>query len=84
MNKPLKNILTAVFILLASLPLIYALFFIINKACIHQRMREELNRRELTTVILDKSNLQWMEEGRELLIDDRMFDVVKIDRKSVV
>src|SRR5687768_10547755 len=78
MSKPLKTILTVGFILLSGLPVTYSLCFLINKACIQHRMREETHSAELTTLILEKKDLHWMEEGRELLIDERMFDLVRI------
>ncbi len=78
MNKPLQTILTAGFILLAGLPVTYSIYFIISKVCIHHRMREEIKSGELTTLILEKTDLHWMEAGRELLINDRMFDIADI------
>jgi hypothetical protein len=41
-------------------------------------MEEELENRELETIILSTKNIQWIEEDKELLIGDHLFDVNKI------
>jgi hypothetical protein len=42
---------------------------------IKQRMEASLERDVLHTITLPVAEVQWYEEGREILVDDKMFDI---------
>ena len=72
----LFNTITAFgLLLLTSLPVSFAVCFLASRAYISNKMKQELKCRQLETVMLSKQDIHWVEEGRELLINQRMFDV---------
>lgn len=43
--------------------------------CIRQRMEMALEREPLVTITLSQNEVVWYEEGREIKVDGRMFDI---------
>ena len=75
MAKPFNTITAFTFLLLTALPVSFAVCLLARQAYIKNQMKQELKYSQLESVILDKADIQWVEEDRELLINDHMFDV---------
>lgn len=57
------------------MPLLFSATFLILQYRAKQRMQEELASRHMQTVTVPLDKLHWLEEGKELLIDNKLFDV---------
>lgn len=47
-------------------------------------MRKELDRQSLVTIKVDQENFSWIDEGREMMIGGRMFDVKSFELENGV
>ena len=75
MAKTFNTITAFTFLLLTALPVSFAVCLLTTQAYIKHQMKRELKYRQLETIILDKADIEWVEEDRELLFNDHMFDV---------
>lgn len=66
------------FLLITCLPGLLFLYLHLEQRYIRHKMEEKLERSSLQEVRIPESSLVWYEEGRELIIDDKLFDVVSI------
>jgi hypothetical protein len=69
-----KKIAGLVFILLGFTPLLFVLFISLKKTEIRQRMKKELEIRELHTVVIPESEVIWMDK-HEIWVNNSMFDI---------
>lgn len=74
----LKRFVTILLCIIASLPMFLSAFFLGGRTLLRHSMQEKLASRELVCLELPGTALVWMEEGKELLVDGRMFDVRSI------
>lgn len=77
MKATLNKIISSLFLLLATLPLIFAAYIQTSEAVIHHRMQEELEQKNLVTIHVNSSQLIWTNKGKEASINGNMFDVEK-------
>lgn len=54
------------------------------QAYIKQRMEASLETRDLITLTLPAAEVEWYEEGREIMVQDRMFDIKHYEVKNGV
>jgi hypothetical protein len=74
--KPaIKKITTFFFTLLGVAPLLFTIFIVIKQQVIHHKMEQQLESKMLHTIALAESDIHWLKEGKEMLINGRMFDV---------
>jgi hypothetical protein len=75
LKKITKKITALTFYLLGAFPLLFILFSGFKQQQIRHRMKERLEQEILQTITIAASDVQWVNEGKEILINGRMFDV---------
>ena len=70
-----KKITALLFILPGIAPLLLFVFTSIKQLEIRHNMKRQLDGKMLHTITLAKKDLHWLEEGKEILINGRMFDI---------
>lgn len=79
-----KNHTLIAFILLVIIlaPLSYSFIFQARQQRIQHRMKEELEHARLHHIIIPAAKLHWVKEGKEILVEGKMFDVKNITFKQ--
>jgi hypothetical protein len=62
----------------AAVPMFLSAFFLGGRTALRYTMQEKMQTAELVSLEIPGSAILWMDEGKELLIDGRMFDVRSI------
>jgi hypothetical protein len=75
MNKTLANIVIFLAMTAMMLPAVYSNVLQIQRLIAKMIAHEKLESEQLTTVRIAVSELVWYEEGRELIINNELFDV---------
>ena len=70
-----KRISAYLLLLLAAIPLIYILIVRVQQQSIRHRMKERLEANDLHSVTISENDVHWINNGKELLINGRLFDV---------
>lgn len=70
-----KKITALLFTLLGFAPLLFIIFTSIKQQEIRHNMKRQLEIKMLHTITLAKNDVYWLKEGKEILINGRMFDV---------
>lgn len=65
-------------ILASSLPLIFSGFFLSSRFMIRMNMFERVNKEQLTTIKIPENEIEWYNQGHELILEGKMFDVKAI------
>jgi hypothetical protein len=73
------KIATISLLLIALAPLFYAFSFQWQQKNIRHRMKEELEEKMLHTLTLDQAQLHWTRPGKEIVINDKLFDVKTVE-----
>jgi hypothetical protein len=76
--KAAKTITTLLLLLLLVVPMFYSAGLLIKQKLIQYEMEEKLENVSLQTIALPATNLQWIKEGKEILIKGKLFDVKSI------
>jgi hypothetical protein len=76
---PKKHIISWLLMPLPYIPMLVVLALLGSQLAVQMRMREKLQSESLLTVKLSRNALVWIEDGRELSIDGRLFDVFTIE-----
>ena len=63
---------------LVSLPMLYSVYLYAKKQAIRHEMKEKLEKQALTTVRVHNESVIWIEVGKEILVNDRMFDIKNV------
>lgn len=74
----IRKIVAIGFLLITCLPGLLFLYLDLKQRHIRHKMEEKLERSSLQEVRIPENSLVWYEEGRELIIDDKLFDVLSI------
>jgi hypothetical protein len=82
LKKITKKITALTFCLLGAFPLFFILFSGFKQQQIRHRMKERLELEMLHTITIAESDVQWLNEGKEMLINGRMFDVKSFQRSN--
>jgi hypothetical protein len=64
----------------AILPLAVFIFFIAQQKYMRWQMEEKLEKEQLTSVTISANDFKWYEEGKEIIINNHLFDVKGITR----
>jgi hypothetical protein len=71
----LKKIYTLFLLLLCCLPFFFYALFNIQQIRIQHLMKERLENQSLRQLVIAEQDIQWVNEGREILVDGKMFDI---------
>ena len=82
MKPAIKKITTLFFILLGIAPLLFIVFTEIKQQRIRHKMKERLESKMLHTVTLSENKVQWIKQGKEILINGRMFDIKRLEHSD--
>lgn len=77
-----KNITALAFLLLVASPLLVLVGYALQKQYLRHQMKEQLEKANLQTLLLQPHQLHWAEAGKELWINNQLFDVKEITRTS--
>jgi hypothetical protein len=80
--KLLKYITTFVLLSAFLLALIMPAVLQLQRRYVQWEMMEALEEKELITIIVDADSIQWIETGKECLIDGELFDVKKHEQQE--
>lgn len=75
MLRILKHIITILAGGVALLPMLIAIVFLLHQQHIKKNMEEQMEHQYLQTITIPLQNLHWIEKGKEIKIDDELFDV---------
>ena len=75
MHSLFKKILPFLLLLAGIMPVVFSLFFLLKQQMIRHGMKESLEQKLLQTITLSKNEVQWVKPGREILVENKMFDV---------
>lgn len=82
--KVTKTITTVLLLLLLAVPLLFSVFFIVKQKIVQYRMEQQLEKQSLQTITTAAADITWVKEGKEALIEGRLFDVKNYSIKSAV
>jgi hypothetical protein len=60
---------------LVMIPVFIAVFFLVQQNVIRHEMKEKLEQEALQTLRFPEKNLSWIEKGKEMIVDGKLFDV---------
>ena len=70
-----KQTTAFILLLLAAMPLVYILFVRVQQQSIRKNMKERLETEVLQTLTIPENEIIWVKEGKEILVNGRMFDI---------
>ena len=82
MRTRLKKITAFILLVPALTPVLYILVFHIHQFSVRLEMQKQLNDQALQTISLSANELQWTRNGKEIIVDGKLFDVKAIDYRS--
>jgi hypothetical protein len=77
-----QKITSSLFMALFLMPILLCGYFLWQQHSIKEEMEERLESQELTTLSILKKDVQWVKVGKELIINDEMFDVKSIKEEG--
>ncbi len=80
MNK--KSTIVIFLLFLIVTPLVFAIYSIVEKGIIENRMKARMEEENLQTIIINTAEIVWLKAEKELLINGEPFDVKKITRNA--
>jgi hypothetical protein len=75
LKTAIKKISASLFILIGFTPLLFVIYTSIKQQEIRHNMKQQLEIKMLHTITLAKNEVHWLKDGKEILINGRMFDV---------
>jgi len=82
MYKLHKQIIAFIFLLIVTVPLLFSIKFIIKESLLHKAVEEKMKSVHLQTIHIAKKDLVWIRAGKEILVNDKFFDVKKYHTKE--
>lgn len=77
-----KKIIAFVFILIMSIPVCLSVNFILEQALIEEESEEKMNSVVLQKVSIAKADIVWVKRGKEILVNDQLFDIKYAESKN--
>lgn len=74
MKNHVRKIISLSLLLIACIPVAFALFFLIRQETIQHKMMEKLERQSLHTITLAAGDVRWINK-KEIWVNGKMFDV---------
>lgn len=65
--------------MLGFIPMLFTFLFILKQQSVRQRMKGRLEEEMLHTINLADHEVRWVEDGKEIMVDGRMFDVKSVE-----
>lgn len=75
MHSLTKRIIASVFIAVACMPFTMSIYFVAQQQVIHVNVARQFKVQPLETISIHKTKVAWVREGKELLLNDKLFDV---------
>lgn len=82
MTASLKKISVLVLLLCIAAPVFFYAGFVIKQHNIRSSMKQQLKKQLLQTVTVEKRSIVWYDDGKEVSINGRMFDVVSVKEEG--
>ncbi len=73
-----KNITAFTLLLLVASPLLVSVGYILQKQYVQHQMKEQLEKANLQTLLLQPDQLHWAKAGKEIWVNNQLFDVKEI------
>jgi hypothetical protein len=70
-----RNITAYFLLLLTASPILFGAFLLVSQIIIQHEMREKLEKENLVTITVNKSEVKWTHKGKEAEINGNLFDV---------
>lgn len=75
MHSLTKRIIASVIIAVACMPFTMSIYFVAQQQLIHINVERQFKIQSLETISIHKTRVAWVREGKELLLNDKLFDV---------
>lgn len=77
-----KQIIALLLLLVAAVPLFFSLKFVVQEELIQQSVEEKMKLKTLQTITVAKAEIVWVKAGKEILLDEKFFDVKQFQIKD--
>ena len=74
-KRSYKKIVAGWMLLLIAIPLLFTILFLVKQQLVQHHMFEKMEQGYVSTYRFSTVDLQWIKEGKELLIKGKLFDV---------
>jgi hypothetical protein len=75
MAAPIKKILPLALLLIVAVPIFFSVRFVVKQKLIQSQMKEKLELATLQTITFPLAGITWAKEGKEVIIEGKLFDV---------
>ena len=82
MKTALKKIPVIFLFCTGSIPVCMTLFFLAKQQIVRHEMKEKLEQQYLQTITLPASEVYWIKNKKEILVDGKMFDIKSFSLKN--
>jgi hypothetical protein len=69
------KLLSFTFLVILSIPTMSSVYFYVRQQIMRHEMKEALEKQSLTTIVISSNKINWIEFGREALVNGHLFDV---------
>ncbi len=81
--KPIHKKITSLFFILPGFaPLLFIIIFSVKQQAIRHRMKERMENQLLHGITLIDNEIHWLKEGKEILVNGKMFDIKSISQNN--
>ena len=77
-----KKISSFTFLAITALPYLLFSFFLMKQQYIKWEKRKELQKKPLETIVIAAADVVWFEKGKEIILNNRLFDVASIRQEG--
>jgi hypothetical protein len=78
----MKKISAGICMLVVLLPVLVTCTFFIHQSMLRHQAEEQLERENLTIITIAEKDLRWHKSGKELWIENKLFDVKSISKSN--
>jgi hypothetical protein len=75
MHRLQHKLIALVFLLIVAVPVLLSVKFILEENLIQEEVEEKMNTAVLKSISIPKADIIWIKAGKEILLDDKLFDV---------
>src|ERR1044071_6439698 len=79
-HKIIKNCFVICLMALASSPMLFPFYLFAKKQFVRFEMRAKLEQQAIVPVRVHQDSVHWVEAGKEIRIDNRLFDIKNADQ----
>lgn len=77
-----KKISSAAFLAITVLPYLLFSIFLLKQQYIKSEKRRKLTNAQLETVVIAAADVVWFEKGKEIILNNRLFDIASISQEG--